>query len=80
MPSLLRQPFDDSVKSRLEARKGLHDRMVDGQIDPTGDQKRRLSAYAKVSVAGAPELIMNMEGYEGRYLKRDNKPRASLTR
>lgn len=79
MPSLLRQPFDGSTLGRLGARKELHRRMVAGGIDPTGDQKRRLDAWAKVSVAGGPTLAMNMEGYEGRYLTGvDNKPIPSL--
>jgi hypothetical protein len=79
---LLRQPLDGSVKNRLDARKSTHMRMRAGGSDPTGDQKRRLSAWARISIPGssAPPIEANLQGYEGRYRSNiDNRPRdASL--
>jgi hypothetical protein len=79
---LLRQPLDGSVRSRLEARKQTHLRMRGGGSDPTGDQKRRLPAWARITIPGtdAPPIEANLQGYEGRYRAgSDNRPRdASL--
>ena len=79
---LLRQRLDGSVKNRLEARKNTHLRMRAGGSDPTGDQKRRLPAWARISIPGssAPPIEANLQGYEGRYRANiDNRPRdASL--
>lgn len=79
---LLRQPLDGSVRSRLEARKETHLKMRGGGSDPTGDQKRRLPAWARISIPGssAPPIEANLQGYEGRYRANiDNRPRdASL--
>lgn len=74
----LRRKIDGSVLSALDARKALHLKMRGGGTDLTGNQKKRLPAWAKVSIPGtsAPALEMNKDGYEQRYRSNiDNRPR-----
>src|SRR5210317_705299 len=74
---LLRQPLDGGVKSRLETRKAIHNKMRSGGSDTTGDQKRRLPAWARISIPGssAPPIEANLDGYYGRYRSGDdNRP------
>lgn len=75
------QDFDPEVLGRFQARKALHIRMRNGGIDLTGNQKRRLPAWARISMQGAPDIVMTKDGYDGRYRANiDNKPsKASLT-
>lgn len=79
---MLRQPFDSSVKSILEARKAEHDRMLNGGTSTTGDYSRRLPAWARITIPGdssAPAITMNREGFQGRYDQSHGRPKeASL--
>lgn len=79
--SLLRQPFDSQVKSILDARKAEHQRMLNGGTDTTGNYSRRLPAWAKITIPGtnAPAIVMNREGFQGRYDQSHGRPKeASL--
>jgi hypothetical protein len=76
------QNFDEATLGVLNARKSFHLNMRAGGIDTTGNHKRRLPAWARISVPGsdAPDIVMTKDGYTGRYRASiDNRPsRASL--
>lgn len=81
MSNLLNQPFDGSVLSRLQSRNGIHDKMRNGGIDAKGNQARRLSSWATVSVEGGPSISTTQAGFEERYRKSDRRPQPpSLSR
>lgn len=74
---LLRQKFDDTTYSIMSTRKKLHYDMRNGKIDPSGDYKRRLPAWARITMPNTkyPSLESNLGGYEQSYDHQDtNRP------
>jgi hypothetical protein len=78
---LLRQKFDTNTLGAMEARKTLHYKMRNGGTDPSGDYKRRLPAWANISIPNTryPSLISRLGGYESTYNSQvDNRPKGAI--
>jgi len=71
---LLHQPFNIQVKGVLEKRKRMHQQMVAGAKDPTGNYKKRYPAWARVSINGGPTIETKKVDFIGRYDQNTLRP------
>jgi hypothetical protein len=78
---LLRQKFDTATLGAMKARKGLHYNMRGGGVDLSGDYKRRLPAWASISIPNTkyPSLASKLGGYTTTYnYNGDNRPNGAI--